>query len=202
MKNSITAILFFVAGIACAKLEFIPQIVSDGNFTLYVLCFQMLFVGICMGAELNRSVILIKSLNIKILLVPFTAVVGTLLGVVVFSVFVNGMPLSDLLAVGSGFGYYSLSSIYISEIRNETLGAIALLANISREVIALLFTPLFAKRFGKLAPIAAAGATSMDTCLPVITSAVGRDYAIISVFSGVVLTVLVPFIITFIFSIM
>jgi len=35
----------------------------------------------------------------------------------------------------------------------------------------------------------------MDTTLPVITKFIGSDYAIISVFSGVVLTILVPFLI-------
>jgi uncharacterized membrane protein YbjE (DUF340 family) len=202
VKNSIIAIIFFAAGIVCSKLQLVPQTVSVGNLTLYVLCFQMLFVGICMGAELNKSIMLIKSLNAVILLAPLTTITGTLLGMILFSIFINDMPLSDLLATGSGFGYYSLSSIYITEIRGETLGTIALLANIAREVISLLLTPLFAKHFGKLAPIAAAGATSMDTCLPVITSTVGRDYAVISVFSGVVLTILVPFMVTFFLNIM
>jgi uncharacterized membrane protein YbjE (DUF340 family) len=202
VKNSIIAILFFAAGIACAKLQLVPKIVLDSDFTLYVLYVQILFVGICMGAELNRSIALIKSLNVRILLVPFTTVIGTLLGVLLFSIFINSMPLSDLLATGSGFGYYSLSSIYIAEIRGETLGIIALLTNIAREIIGLAFTPLFAKHFGKLAPIAAAGATSMDTCLPVITANVGKNYAIISVFSGTVVTILVPFLITFILRVM
>jgi uncharacterized membrane protein YbjE (DUF340 family) len=202
MRTSIIAVVFFLIGIACAKLQLIPQAVLDSNLTLYVLYSQMLFVGICMGAELNKSVGLIKSLNIKILLVPFTTIIGTFAGVFLFSIFINDMSLGDLLAVGSGFGYYSLSSIYITEIRGETLGIIALLANIAREIIGLLFTPLIAKYFGKLAPISAAGATSMDTCLPIITSSVGKNYAIISVFSGTVITILVPFVITFILSIM
>jgi uncharacterized membrane protein YbjE (DUF340 family) len=202
VKNSIIAILFFAAGIVCAKLQIVPKIILDSDFTLYVLYVQIFFVGICMGAEFNKSIMLIKSLNARILLVPFATVTGTLFGVLLFSIFINKMPLADLLATGSGFGYYSLSSIYITEIRGETLGIIALLANIAREIISLLFTPLLAKYFGKLAPVAAAGATSMDTCLPVITASVGKHYAIISVFSGTALTILVPFLITFIFSIM
>ncbi|MDR1985059.1 MAG: lysine exporter LysO family protein [Prevotellaceae bacterium] len=202
MKNSIIAIIFFAAGIACAKLQLIPKTVLNSDFTLYVLYLQMLLIGICIGAELNKTIGFIKTLHVKILLVPFTTVIGTYLGVILFSIFINGMHISDMLAIGSGFGYYSLSSIYITEIRGETLGAIALLTNIAREIIGLLFTPVFAKRFGKLAPIAAAGATSMDTCLPIITSSVGKNYAIISVFSGTVVTILVPFLITFILGVM
>jgi uncharacterized membrane protein YbjE (DUF340 family) len=202
VKNSIIAILFFAAGIACAKLQVVPKIVLDGDFTLYILYVQILFVGICMGAELNKSIMLIKYVNVRILLVPFATIAGTLLGTLLLSIFINKMPVVDLLATASGLGYYSLSSIYITEIRGETSGIIALLANSIREIASLLFIPLFAKYFGKLAPVAAAGATSMDTCLPVITSSVGKNYAIISVFSGTALTILVPFLITFIFSIM
>jgi len=157
-----------------------------------------LVVGISVGADLNKTMNLLKTMHVKILLVPFTTVVGTYLGVILFSMFINNMPLSDLLAIGSGFGYYSLSSIYITELRGEMLGTIALLVNIVREIVALLFVPLIAKYFGKIAPIATAGATSMDTCLPIITANVGKNYAIISVFNGTALTILVPFLITFI----
>jgi len=103
------------------------------------------------------------------------------------------------MAIGSGFGYYSLSSIIISKIRNDTLGVMALLANISREIFTLLAAPLLVRYFGKLAPIASGGATSMDTTLPVIAKYSGKEYAVISVFSGVALTILVPFIIALIY---
>jgi len=75
----------------------------------------------------------------------------------------------------------------------------ALISNISREIFTLIATPILVKFFGKLSPIASGGATSMDTTLPVIAKFSGREYAVISVFSGVVLTILVPFIITLIY---
>ena len=96
-----------------------------------------------------------------------------------------------------GHGYYSLSSIYISSIRGEALGAIALLSNIIRELFTLVFTPVLVRYFGKIAPISSGGATSMDTTLPIISKYSGSDYALISVFHGTVLTVLVPIIVTF-----
>ena len=104
------------------------------------------------------------------------------------------------MAVASGFGYYSLSSIFITEISGETLGVIALLSNISREIITLLATPFFVKYFGKLGGIVSGGATSMDTCLPIISESTGKEWAIIAVFSGVVLTIIVPFLVPFILS--
>ena len=139
-----------------------------------------------------------KSVNFKIILVPLSVITGTYIGVSIFALIQDNISLIDSIAIGSGFGYYSLSSVLITELSGETLGVIALLSNISREIITLLFTPLFARYFGKLAPISSGGATSMDTTLPIITKYIGSDYAIISVFSGVVLTILIPFLITII----
>jgi uncharacterized membrane protein YbjE (DUF340 family) len=98
--------------------------------------------------------------------------------------------------VGAGFGYYSLASVLIAHIGGKTLGVIALLANMAREFITLIGTPLLARYFGRLAPIASGGATCMDTTLPVITRFVGTEYAVISVVNGVVLTALAPLLIT------
>lgn len=64
---------------------------------------------------------------------------------------------------GIGFGYYSLSSIFITEYRGAELGTIALLSNIVREMITLLLSPLLVKVAGPLAPIAAGGVLECRT---------------------------------------
>ncbi len=167
---------------------------------MYALYALMLLVGISMGSELRHSLTMIRTMHLKILLVPFTTVLGTLLGVCLFSLFVPSFKVQDSLAVGSGMGYYSLSSIYITQLRGETLGAIALIANLIRELVSLLLIPTIARYFGKFAPISSAGATSMDTCLPIITHSVGKQYALLAVFHGTILTLLVPFLVSFILS--
>ena len=105
--------------------------------------------------------------------------------------------LTDCLAIDSGFAYYSLSSIFITEYRGAELGTIALLANIIREMTTLLLTPLIAKRFGPLAPISSGGATTMDTTLPIITRTSGQDFIIVSIFHGFCVDFSVPFLVTF-----
>lgn len=64
---------------------------------------------------------------------------------------------------GIGFGYYSLSSIFITEYKGTELGTIALLSNIVREMITLLLSPLLVKVAGPLAPIAAGGVLESRT---------------------------------------
>jgi uncharacterized membrane protein YbjE (DUF340 family) len=197
MKNSLIIIGFFVLGIIIGLNDLLPQIFVEIDFSLYALYILMFLVGIGIGADKNAWKIL-KNAKFKIILVPLTVIIGTAVGVSIVSIFLNDINLRESLAVGAGFGYYSLSSIFISRISGEALGVVALISNISREIMTLLFAPFFAKYFGKLAPISAGGATSMDTTLPIITQSVGKEYAIISVFSGIVLTILVPFAVTFI----
>lgn len=70
------------------------------------------------------------------------------------------------------------------------------LANIIREMITLLLTPLLAKWFGPLAPISSGGATTMDTTLPIITQTVGQRYVALSINHGFVTDFTVPFFVT------
>jgi uncharacterized membrane protein YbjE (DUF340 family) len=104
------------------------------------------------------------------------------------------------MAVGAGFGYYSLSGILIAEISGEELGVVALLANIFREVLTLTLAPLLVKWFGKYAVIASGGATAMDTTLPVVVRYSGKEMAVVAVFSGLVLSILVPVLVPFILT--
>jgi uncharacterized membrane protein YbjE (DUF340 family) len=186
----------FIAGVLIGIFSFLPSALMKHNADLYALYCLMLLVGIAIGSDVLAALKLLKKLHIRILLVPLAVIVGTFLGVSILSVFIPSLSLKESLAVGSGFGYYSLSSILISEIHSETLGIIALLANIIRELITVIGTPLFVRLFGKLSPIVSGGATSMDTTLPIIARFSGKEYATISIFSGTILTVLVPFLVT------
>lgn len=170
------------------------------QLSTYALYLLMFLAGVGIGAD-RQSWQVIRAINLKIFLVPFGIIVGTFAGVTLSSILLPSLELREILAVGAGFGYYSLSSIFISELHSQALGVIALVSNILREIFTLVLTPPLIKHFGKLAGIASGGATSMDTTLPVISKYSGRDYAIISFFSGIVLTILVPFLVTFILTI-
>lgn len=197
MKNSLIIVGFFALGLVLAVSSWLPRAIIKNDLSAYALYVLMFLVGIGIGAD-KKAWAILKSARLKIILVPLTVIIGTLIGVAFISLFLKDVSLRESLAVGAGFGYYSLSSIFIGQISGQALGVVALISNISREVITLLGTPLLVRYFGKLAPIASGGATSMDTTLPIITRFTGKEYAIISVFSGVVLTILVPFLVTFI----
>jgi uncharacterized membrane protein YbjE (DUF340 family) len=196
MKNSLIILSFFAAGLIIGIAGLTPPFIKDSDFTIYLLYALMFFVGSIVGSDRDTWQ-KIRKINIRIILAPLTVIFGTLGALTLFSTLIPGLSLKESLAIGSGFGYYSLSSVLISNIKGEMLGVIALAANITRELFTLICAPLLAKYFGKLAPIASGGATAMDTTLPVITRFSGKEYAIVGLFSGFVLTLLVPILVTF-----
>ncbi|MDA3838207.1 MAG: lysine exporter LysO family protein [Candidatus Delongbacteria bacterium] len=195
MKSSIIIVIFFALGILLGYLIDESIFYVSDDLSTYALHFLLFLIGISIGCDLKVFRI-IKKLHYRILFVPLAVIIGTLLGVAAVSVLFEDITLNECLAIGSGFGYYSLSSIYITKVSGEVLGVVALLSNIIREIITLVASPLLVKYFGKLAPIASGGATSMDTTLPIITRYSGKEFAVISVFSGTVLTIIVPFMVT------
>lgn len=196
MKGSLVITAFFAVGVACGLLHIIPDGFINGRTSFYVLCALMFSVGMSIGCD-SATLRSFRQLNPRLALLPFVTIAGTLAGAMASSVVLPHRELSDCLAVGSGMGYYSLSSIFITEYRGAELGTVALLANIFRELVALLLAPFLARRFGKLAPISVGGATTMDTTLPVITRSVGPEYVVVSVFHGFVTDFSVPFLVTF-----
>ena len=127
-------------------------------------------------------------------MLPFLTIAGTLAGSAVASLLVR-RGIADCMAVGSGMAYYSLSSVLITESRGADLGVVALLANIMREILTLLLAPLMARYVNPLAPIAAGGATTMDTTLPIITRASGNGYMPVSIYHGFIADLSVPFLV-------
>ncbi|MCB8951496.1 MAG: lysine exporter LysO family protein [Ardenticatenales bacterium] len=195
MKGSLLVLAVFVLGIFAGTQPGLPMFLRRPDLALYALYLLLFLVGVGMGAN-QQAWKMLRRLNLRILLVPLGVIVGTLVGVALFSLLLPALSLRQALAVGAGFGYYSLSSILITQLHSEALGVVALLANMMREVGTLLLTPWLVGRLGKVAPVAAGGATTMDTTLPVIVRYAGSDTAIVAFFSGVILTLLVPLLVT------
>jgi uncharacterized membrane protein YbjE (DUF340 family) len=199
MLNSLIIGILFVLGVLLAQWGLFPENFPAGKLMEWVLFLLMFFVGLSFGSY-PRLREIIRSIKPRLLLVPVSTILGTFMGITIYNLIFSFTDPLDAFAIGSGFGYYSLSSILISKYSGELIATIALLSNVMREIITLIFAPQLKMFFGKLAPISSGGATSMDTTLPVITKVSGIDYMVISLLHGIILTILVPFIITFLYE--
>lgn len=204
MKGSLLVVACFVLGCLLGWAGWLPTFVQEHDLSVYVLYLLMFQVGLSIGSDSKLKQIL-RSLRPKLLLVPLATIVGTLTFTALVSLLLSRWGLFDCLAVGSGFAYYSLSSILITQLKEPSIGAqlaaelgtIALIANILRELFALLGAPLFVRYFGRLAPICAGGATTMDTTLPIITRCCGNELVFVSIFHGILVDFSVPFLVSF-----
>lgn len=212
MMGSIKVVAFFILGALLGYLlsnyATLPASLANGSVTQWVLYLLMIQVGASIGSDKNLKEIL-KTIRPKMLLIPLGTIVGTLIFTAIAALFISRWGFFESMAIGSGFAYYSLSSILITQLTEPSigiqmatqLGTVALIANILREIYGLLGAPLFYKYFGIFAPICVGGATTMDTTLPIITSVCGKNLAFISIFHGILVDFSVPLLVSFFCSI-
>lgn len=196
MKDSLIIVGFFLLGTLCGMFHLLPSDLSQSNISFYALCALMFSVGISIGND-PQTLRNFRSLNPRLVLLPVATILGTLSAAALVSLILPHRSASECMAIGSGMGYYSLSSIFITQYKGPELGTLALLSNILREIMTLLCAPLLVRWFGNLAPISAGGATTMDTTLPIITRTAGQQFVIVSIFHGFITDFSVPFLVTF-----
>ena len=153
----------------------------------YLLLLFMLLIGLDLAySPLDRS-----WLNWKILLVPVGCIIGSVLGAVMCSLMINNISLKDLIMLSQGYGFYSMTGIVVTELKNAHLGSIALMNDLFREIFAILFMYMIGWRYPRSA-ISSAGATAMDVTLPMVKQACGNDFIPHAMVSGFVLSILAP----------
>ena len=200
MRSSFIIIAAFVVGVVAAVSELLPTWLTDGSVAMWVLYALMLQVGIGIGSDPRLKEIL-RSLSPRLLLLPCATIVGTMVASAAVSLLISRWSVAEVMAAGSGMGYYSLSSILITQLKEPTVGAVvaaelgtvALVANILREMLTLTLAPLMVRWFSPVAPICSGGATTMDVTLPVVTQYAGREGVFVAIVHGVVVDFSVPF---------
>ena len=202
MKGSMIIVGAFVIGCVAGAGGWLPEWLMGGDVTMWVLYALMLQVGIGIGSD-SRLKEILRTLSPRLLFLPLATIVGTLVATLAVSFLLSRWSTAEVLAVGSGMGYYSLSSILITSLKEQSigvvaaaeLGTIALIANIFREIMTLVLAPLMVRWFSPLGPISAGGATTMDVTLPVITRISGKDWVFVSIVHGIVVDFSVPFLV-------
>ena len=185
-----------LAGMASGYF-FMPEWFIDisGNVLVVGLCVLLIFVGIDIGHQ-GTVVENFKKVGWRIIFFPLAIVIGTFAGSIVGSLFLP-ISMKESLAVGAGFGWYSLAPVVLAKYSAE-ISAISFMHNVFREVIGIILIPIVAKYIGYIESTSLPGAAAMDVCLPIVEKSSNADIAVYSFITGAVLSAFVPILVPFI----
>lgn len=198
IKYIITALMLgATAGYLNNNFFIIPNaLISDQLFTVTLIV--MLFVfGFSFGLD-KDSLQKMKKTGARILVFPILVALGSLFGGLVAGLILS-LNTTGTMAVSSGIGWYTLSGPLIGQLLGVQWGTLGFTANFLRELLTIVTIPVMVK-LDKYAPIASGGGTTMDTTLPLIVRYCGQDTLVTAFSSGLILSLMAPFIIVSIAS--
>lgn len=132
------------------------------------------------------------------LAIPLAVACGSICGALLLG-HIAGLSAYDSLLVGGGLGWYSFSSVVISAMYSTEIGTVAFLANMTREISGFFLIPLLV-RVHKFLALAPSGAATMDSGLPVVIKYTNLHVGMYSFINGLVLTLIVPVLISWLLS--
>lgn len=193
LRGSLVQIGCLVIGFVIAKV--LPDSLLPPHNTTTVLLMALLFL---VGVSLKGSGVTLKEamLNKRGLQISAVFIVITLLSGVVFALLFEEVSITKGLALASGFGWYSLSGTVMTDAYGAVWGSVALLNDLSREIIALIFIP-WVMRYSQSAAIGLGGVTSLDFVLPTLTQAGGTKIIPTIISFGFITNIISPIMMVF-----
>ena len=155
------------------------------------LCILMVFVGLDLGLQ-GTVFQMMRDAGLRILIFPFVTIVGTFIGAAIAGPLM-GFSLREAMAVGAGFGWYSLAPGIIMDAGLIEASAVSFLHNVLREIISILFLPFVAEKIGYIEAACMGGSPAMDVCLPVINKETKGKAVTYGFITGGIMSFLVPF---------
>lgn len=180
-------LLAVMAGLL-AGYYLLPDIPMAEQVATWALMLLLFLIGVQLrnaGLSLRKLLMNRQGLGIALSLALSSLVAGIAL------IPLLALPWHDVLAMASGFGWYSLSGIVIGDALGPAWGGVAFLNDVLREIIALAIIPLLIASRPAMA-IGYGGATAMDFTLPVIRSSGGLVCVPVAIASGFLLSFLSP----------
>lgn len=176
-------VLGFVLGLT--GLAFLKHATAASEYTLIFLLF---LIGIQLrnnGMTLRQIVLNRRGMMVAVVVLGSSIIAG------VVNALLLGLPLRTGLAMASGFGWYSLSGILMTESYGPVIGSAAFFNDLGRELIAIMLIPTLVRRSRSTA-LGICGATSMDFTLPVLQRSGGLELVPAAIVHGFILSLLVP----------
>ena len=176
--------------IGLSGISFLQHATEASEYTLIFLLFLI-------GIQLRNNGMTLRQivLNRRGMIVAVVVMVSSLLGGII-NAFILDLPLKTGLAMASGFGWYSLSGILLTESYGPVIGSAAFFNDLARELLAIMLIPGLVRRSRSTA-LGLCGATSMDFTLPVLQRSGGVEIVPAAIVHGFILSLLVPILMAF-----
>lgn len=157
----------------------------------------LIFLLALVGMQLRNSSMTLRQiiLNRRGILVASVVAVSSLVGGALAALLL-GLPLNTGLAMASGYGWYSLSGIVLTDAFGPVVGSAAFFNDLARELCAIMLIPTLV-RSSRSSALGLCGATSMDFTLPVLQRSGGLDMVPPAVVHGFLLSLIAPILMAF-----
>ncbi|KPD58422.1 hypothetical protein AC597_09615 [Yersinia pestis subsp. microtus bv. Talassica] len=157
----------------------------------------LIFLLFLVGIQLRNSGMTLRQivLNRRGTLVAFVVALSALLGGIIAAALL-GLPIKTGLAMASGFGWYSLSGILLTDAFGPVIGSAAFFNDLARELVAIMLIPTLV-RSSRSTALGLCGATSMDFTLPVLQRSGGLEMVPAAIVHGFLLSLLAPILMAF-----
>ncbi|PHM25371.1 lysine exporter LysO family protein [Xenorhabdus ehlersii] len=152
----------------------------------------LIFLLFLVGIQLRNNGMSLKQtlLNRRGTIIAIVVAISSLLGGVL-AAFLLGLPTKTGLAIASGYGWYSLSGILISDAYGPVLGSTAFFNDLARELASIILIPMLINRYRSTA-LGLTGAASIDFTLPILQRCGGVNIVPVAIVHGFILSLLTP----------
>lgn len=188
IRGSLIQVFCVVIGMVIGYFLPIDYMPPENTMTV-LLMILILLVGIGLkGSGITLKEVLLNKRGVQMSVI-FTLAV--LIGGLVFAMIFTDVSWTQGLALSSGFGWYSLSAIIMTDAYGAIWGSVALFNDLIREFFALIFIPVFMRKYPS-ASVGLGGATSLDFTLPIIQQSGGLKVVPLAISFGFIINIVAP----------
>ena len=188
IRGSLAQVLCVVIGMVIGYFLPVGYLPPENTMTA-LLMILILLVGIGLkGSGITLKEVLLNKRGVQMSII-FT--VAVLVGGLLFALIFSEVSWTKGLALASGFGWYSLSAIVMTDAYGAVWGSVALFNDLVREFFALIFIPVFMRKYPSAA-VGLGGATSLDFTLPIIQQSGGLKVVPLAISFGFIINIVSP----------
>ena len=172
--------------------DFNSDFINNLTGRLLVMGVTLLLLAIGFSLGLSGNILSsIKKIGIKFLIFPVSAILGSIVGGALCGL-VLPVTIPEGMAIGTGFGWYTMAPTVITEAGHTYAGAISFMHNVIREMGGIVLIPFFAGRIGYIEATAVPGVCAMDIAMPIIEKCTKQEMVAYSFGMGLSMSIVVP----------